>query len=263
MSRTLPKFPDNLVSNPLEFDRHDRRPSSAPSPFNGSPPKVSPLQKLLMVGAVVSAVGIVVTPALLSHRQPRVISIYANDLSKSALSDIHVAQQHCSAAARLLKKGDYAVSIGFADRAEVTEASVVNDEEIEARPNKCNEISRDRIPPTLGKQQGTNLVALLEEVETQLKSQRTRGNQNPGVITIWLQNAEPRHRGTVLDLKRVRSQLQQITDDHSTIAIFGPTGQLHSDLEKAIQDNPRVELCPIRNSETCIKQAFGRGRKLP
>ena len=250
--RTLPK---------PELDTHDRSHPSAHYSSDPSSPKASLFQKLVMVGAGVFAVGIVVIPTLLSHRQSRVISIHANDFSGSALDDIKTAVQHCIAAARSLKEGDYAVSIGFADRPEVTQAAVVDD--VAALLKKCDAIRRDRIPPSVGKQPGTNPIALLDKVQNQLKSQRTLGNQNPGVITIWLQNAEPRLRGTRLDFKRVRSQLQQITNDRSTVVIFGPTGELQSDLELAIQGIPRVELCPIESFEPRIKQAFNKARHLP
>ncbi len=261
MTRALPKFPaDRATVSKLDLD--DRHP---PSNLNSNkppePPKASPLQKFVMVSAVLSAVAMVGIPTLLSQQQPRVISIVANDLSASALPDITVARQHCQIAARLLKERDFVVSIEFADRPEVTQAAIVED--VADPLKKCDAIRRDGISPTLGKQRGTDLIALLSEAHLQLKLQRTRGNQYPGVITIWLQNAEPRPGQAALDLKRVQLQIQQITQARSMIVIFGPTGQLRKDLETAIQTNPQVLLCPIASSENCIKEAFDKGRKLP
>ncbi|MCY7274293.1 MAG: hypothetical protein LH702_11270 [Phormidesmis sp. CAN_BIN44] len=208
--------------------------------------------------AGILAVGTLLIPTLLNQH---VISIQANDLSKSALNDIKTAQQHCKVATGSLKEKDYAISIWFADRPEQRWAELVDDGATLLK--KCDAIRRDRISPSVGKQLGTDPIALLDKIQNQLKSQRTRGNKNPGVITIWLQNAEPRLRGTRLDFNRVRSQLQQITNDRSTVVIFGPTGELQSDLELAVQGIPRVELCPIESFEPCIKQAFNKARHLP
>ncbi len=261
MPRTLPKFPSDTAIA-LKPDPDDRHPSSALNSVK--PPerlKASLLRKYVMVGAVMSAVAVVGIPTLLSQQQPRVLSIRANDLSASALEDIAIAQKHCRTVVRSLKGGDDAISIGFADRPEVLPSRPVGD--LFAPSQECEAIRRDRIPKTLGREDGTDPNALLEEVQTQLKSRRVRGNHNSGVITIWLQNAEPRPGQVGFDIKRLQVQLQQITSDRSTIAIFGPAGQLRSDLEKAIQNNPQVDLCSIDSSETCVQQAFVKGRRLP
>ncbi|MBW4474912.1 MAG: hypothetical protein KME45_31715 [Stenomitos rutilans HA7619-LM2] len=220
-------------------------------------------QSLTVLGFIALVLGVLVVPAILERRTQRVIGIRANDVSKSGLVYLHLAQQHCQVQVRQLIEGDSVVNIDYSDRPEMIEDTAVEKvEQLLPLQKKCRELQSNHylVPRTLGIHTGTSLHLLLDQILVVIQSKRAQGTIVPIVITIWLQAAEPVPNQPGLNFAQLRTQIQKITDQRAVVTIMGPTGQLQADLLIALKQNALARVCTVNDIDDCVKWAYQLGR---
>ncbi len=206
--------------------------------------------------------GFLTVPVFIDSKITRVISIQANDISQSAQSLPILQQQNCEARAKQLKSGDKMVDVEFADRPEMIRDTEVNNTLLllgECKPTKPD----PKQPPSgVGKQPGTSPILLLDRVQTVIEEKRAKGLNNPVVVTIALQAAEPGPGQPKLDFNRIQEQVETITADKGVVVILGPNGQLQADLHSKLKGNPNAKVCTFKDIAKCVDWSFERGRQL-
>jgi hypothetical protein len=233
-------------------------------PPNPQPPaqKHPPIRKLPAFWLGVLAFLIISVATLIDWvATPRLISLLAIDVSNSGLADPKAAENICRDQTQALKGGDLSIDIPYADTTETNRSSQVH--QITQLFSRCNDYAHQKRPTTVGKNQGTSPIRLLERIQTQIQIQRKAGNHNAIAAVIWMQAAEPGSGLPALDFQVLAQQIQQITDDRGRIVIIGPTGDLRHELEKVSAQNPAFQVCSLAEHQSCIRDLFDAARNLP
>lgn len=221
---------------------------SATTPIN----RMQVIQVLVLGGLVASAI---VIPLLINALTQSVLAIKADDLSGSGYRP-ETLKALCQARAGQTRTNDQEIAIAYADRAEVTQ------DDHTASGLKTHTCNTPPVPPSLGKHTGTDPTTMLGVVVDAIATARAQGNQDPIVVTVWIQDAEP-VAGQAMDLARLKQQVNTITSHRGAIAIIGPTGQLQTQLRTVLKENPQVRICPTQSLKDCIDWAYQTGRKIP
>lgn len=179
----------------------------------------------------------------------RVNSIRAEDVSESAKKNVEQQKRHCLASSKILKQGDSIMVMPFADQAEVTD-----EHKVESLLNfgNCNNIEKTSVE----KQPETSLRNAFNFILTRIKASRIKGDKNPFVITISLEDAEPGSGQPNLDKNgfvKPYSFAQSMVDGNSFIA---PHNQLQKYLYQSLDNIKSFITCLAVNSRKCVDWVF-------
>lgn len=210
-------------------------------------------------GAIIVLTGLTVLSITTDINTQRVNAFRADDVSGSAKKYPLLHQDHCQVQAQQLKQGDDQTALQFANRAEViSRKSVDNPLVFQQQCQKTKTPSG--LPNPTFTEKGTSLILVLERIDTTLQTLRDEGNHNPAVVTLTLHAAEPGPDQPPLDFQRVRTLVQNITQEGGSVAIMGPTGNLQQQLETHLQ-GLNVRVFPAANIEQGVNWAFEIGRQ--
>ncbi|MGK7872514.1 MAG: hypothetical protein AB4426_04150 [Xenococcaceae cyanobacterium] len=206
-------------------------------------------------------VGILGYSVLAAINAQAVTHYILDDYSKSALPLVAERQEHCLASRHHYEPGDSRVEIQFADSPEAVSEEYI-DNLTTSLPN-CEGLEFPEAD--IGKVEGTSPSAALEYVLDLIEASRTKGDLNPVVITMILQEAEPGPDQPVLDeegLARLKTLVQGISSEGGAISIIGPKGKLQRQLQSHLKTEPNVKICPFNGVADCVDWTFKKGRSL-
>lgn len=228
---------------------------SSPDPSLANEPPLWQQPRIIL--AVAAFFGTALTLLIQDWKTQSLLVIMADDLSLSGLAVPHAIQQHCHQVLKHIKTNDHLVHIGYADRPET-----LYDAPVQNTIGLLRQCNKPEAPNTIGRRSGTSPTEMLETVLIALESARVRGNTDPVVISIWLQEAEPVPGDPPLDWDRFQAQVDTITANNGVVTFFGPTGELQQDLKTHLKSNPRAEVWPLTALENSTTWAYGLAREL-
>ena len=206
------------------------------------------------------AIAILFLPIWQDSKIIKVISAYAIDVSDSGIANPEAVKAVCKARAERLIAGDVSITIEFSDRAEKTGSQTIDnntDLNQSCQTVFTNGKERSRQISKLG---GTDPIAVIGRLENAIMAERSHGNQNPVVVTLWLDDAEPVAGKPAYDFNDFQKRVEAIASDRGKVAIIGTTGELAEDLEKRFAKNSSVFLCTAKDSADCIRKTFDAAR---
>jgi|GEM_PF-1718163 len=211
---------------------------------------------------IAAALGTLLYPILQDGSTTKVISIHAVDVSDSGITEPEIPQTICKARAERLISGDVATNLDFSDRAELTSSQTVeNSTDLNQQCQLLFTNGKNR-PKQISKNQGTDPISTFSRIQNVVVSERSKGNQNPVVVTMWLKDAEQVLGKPKYDFGDFQKRVESITSDRGKVAIIGTTGELREDLENRFAKNPAVFLCTARDSAACIRRTFEAARTI-
>jgi len=233
------------------------------TPQTPTNPAHKPLWKNPLTWVLVCiAAGILVIPKFIEDLVPKVIAIHASDVSDSGIAHPELPLQVCKSRAENLKTGDLAIDLQFSDRAEaISDKLIRQDTDLNGL---CAAITTMKNRPnTISRKQGTSPIAIIDRITNAVVTQRRKNNQNPVVVTLWLDEAEPVPGQSAYDYDHFQKQVEKITNDRSKVAIIGTKGELREELEKRLGQNSSVFLCTENDGKECVSRVFEAARSLP
>jgi hypothetical protein len=214
-------------------------------------------------GIAIGIIALFAIPAVIDLKQPRVISIIADDISDSAMTPAYIAlrNSHCKSLGEHYKSGDEIVHFLFADRPEIfQELTIANQLD---NLNLCKDTNPNKSEVEISKHPGTSLILLLEQIKTKIDSQRNQGDKKAVVVTITLQEIEPGSDQPKVDFNRIKMMIRNLTQDKKVvIAIIGTKGYLQNTLEAQLKDEQHVRIFPIQNIQQAVDWGMTTGRSL-
>ncbi|WP_353258245.1 hypothetical protein [Prochlorothrix hollandica] len=234
-------------------------PAAAESPApNGATAPEPPLWQQFrpMLGAAF-VVFTAITLLVQDWQTQSLLVIMADDLSLSGLAVPDAVQQHCHQVLKQIKTGDHLIKLGYADRPET-----LYDAPVQNTIGLLRTCPNPEPPGTIGRRSGTSPTEMLEAVLIALESARVRGNTDPVVVSIWLQDAEPVPGDPPLDWERFQAQVDTLTTNNGVVTFFGPTGELQQNLKIHLKGNPQAEVWPITALDNSTTWAYGLAREL-
>jgi hypothetical protein len=214
---------------------------------------------LVWIGGVV-AIAILLMPIWQDSKIMRVISAYAVDVSDSGIANPEAVKAVCKAHTDRLMAGDVSITIEFSDRAEKTGSQMIENNTDPSQQCQTVFTNGNERSEQLSKRGGTDPIAVIGRLENAIIAERSQGNQNPVVVTLWLDDAEPVAGKPAYDFNDFQKRVEAIASDRGKVAIIGPTGELAEDLEKRFAKNSSVFLCTAKDSADCIRKTFDAAR---
>ncbi|MGK7886839.1 MAG: hypothetical protein AB4057_19705 [Crocosphaera sp.] len=192
----------------------------------------------------------------LDFSQHRILFLRAYDLSESGLEHIEVQKDHCQLSQRNQKVGDYSVTMGFADKAQVVTARLVN--------NQLDFVPCDFDASAFGQLPGTSVLKLFQLAQTEVRGYRTRGINYPVVFTIILDAAEPVPGEDPFNEQSLQ-ELKKITDElteNGYIRIIGPETTLQQWLKESLAEkNPKIKIGSYNDAKNDTEESIKQARK--
>lgn len=159
---------------------------------------------------------------------------------------------------RYYRAGDRLTEIHFADIPEI-----INTQRIENTFlfNPCTQAPSQA---QIGRQDGTSLILLLEQVALDVERERSRQPNQHVVLTLTLDHAEvvgDQPRLDEVGIERLLTAIATIIgNNQGAIAIIGPGGELQGQLRRLLYNVPQVEICGFAAIEMCVNEAFSTVR---
>ncbi len=214
---------------------------------------------LVLIGCV-SAVSILCYPIWQDGKITRVIAIGAVDVSDSGIANLEAVKDVCIVRVDKLIAGDVSITIDFSDRAEKTGSQTIDNNTDSSQQCQTVFTNGKERSAQISKRGGTDPMAVIDRIENAVISERSKDNQNPVVVTLWLDAAEPVLGKPAYDFNDFQKRVEAITNDRGKVAIIGTTGELAEDLEKRFAKNSSVFLCTAKDSADCIRKTFDAAR---
>jgi hypothetical protein len=241
--------------------KHSLTPGEPPQ--QNSAKSNSAWQKILIYsGLAIGATSLMVIPVWMEIQTPRIISISADDISGSAQVAAYksLRHDHCKNRAEYYKSGDELIHYFFADQPEIDRKLTINNQ-IDTL-SLCKETTPKFQEVDIGKQSGTFLILLLEQIHTEIQTLRTQGNKKPVVVTITIQATEPGEDQPKVDFNRIKELVNAIVKDRGVIALIGAKGKFQNILETSLKGSQNVRVFPIQSNQQAIDWSFKTGRSL-
>lgn len=234
--------------------------NNSESEFDENTSELAVWRHPLVISAITATFLIFGTFLFLDYRTVRVNYIRADDVSESAKKNSDQRTQHCSSGSQNLKQGDSLTTIAFADRPEI-----IDDKKINVLQNfgHCRESILNKT--SVGKQNGTSLYNVLDFTLTLIKAKRLKGDQNPFVVSISLEDAEPGPNQPRLGKKgfvKIDSLIKSIINQNASVAIIGTKSILQTSLHKNSGSDSRLQICTATNTKHCVDEAFQEARQI-
>ena len=232
------------------------KPSQPAKPDIAKPIWKNPLVWLGVAGASL----VLGYPIWEDQRLTRVISVYAVDVSDSGIANPEAVKAVCKAHANRSIAGDVSITFEFSDRTENTGSQTIDSNSDLSQQCQTVFTGGTERSKQISKRGGTDPIAVIDRIENAVVSERAKGNQNPVVVTLWLDDAEPVAGKPAYDFDDFQKQVEAIASDRGKVAIIGTTGELAENLEKRFAKNSSVFLCTAKDSADCIRKTFEAAR---
>lgn len=233
--------------------------SSHQHSLNSLPPPWWQSWQVILAGTL--GASLISIPMVLDFSASRVIHFMVDDVSRSATEQKQALRiEHCQASFQNYREGDYQIQVVFADQPEMLrEKKVTNILML----GNCNDAISTGT--TVGQQKGTSLILVLQYLDELIKSYRFKGSDEPIVVTISIDEAEPGPGQPLMDrngLLRVKSLLESITQENGVVTIIGPTQELQRELQKQSIELNGTKICTFNDVTDCVKSSFRSARQL-
>lgn len=215
--------------------------------------------KILGLGSVIVIVFGWATYDILTT--PNITVLKFDDFSWSGIEKLELQrEQHCIATIENVEVGDKVKQYQFAEIAEeIGTGKVIN--------NKFGDLICDpkdvkTIKAKIGQISGTSLAETLDLAEIEIKNERNKGNEQPIVLTITLDDTEQVQGRSPEDFEQVETLLQEIISNNSVVRIMGVQGKLQVKLKEIASNYKEVEICTLEGVNACVTSGFQEARQL-
>jgi len=193
----------------------------------------------------------------LDWQTQRLLVILGDDQSQSGLAIADARKEFCQNLIDGLKTDDKIMQIAYADKVETTQ-----DVTVKSMVTMLGFCQKTPVPKAIGKNLGTSPTQALTAALGEIESARAEGNNNPGLVALYLQAAETIPGKAPLNLDEFQSQVERITNKNAVVTIFGPTGELQQQLKNRLKSNARAHVWPLSDAKASFDWAFDKARRL-